>query len=166
MAARAKTASVAPTPYEPATVNVRVKLSGLWTAMLFVFAYVDLFSLYRADVRADLEAGELGGFGISQSFLLVTTAYVVVPALMVFGCLVLPARLARLANVALGAVYALTIVGGAVGDANRYYLFGSLVELALLAGVVFYAWSWPKAAASGSADRALPPADQRQPVVT
>jgi len=30
-------------------VNVRIKISALWTAMLFVFAYVDLFSLYRRD---------------------------------------------------------------------------------------------------------------------
>jgi hypothetical protein len=36
-------------------VHTRIKLSALWTSMLFVFAYVDLFSLYRADIRADLE---------------------------------------------------------------------------------------------------------------
>jgi hypothetical protein len=34
------------------SVNVRIKISALWTSMLFVFAYVDLFSLYRRDVRA------------------------------------------------------------------------------------------------------------------
>jgi hypothetical protein len=70
---------------EPSNVNVRVKISALWTSMLFVFAYVDLFSLYRADFRADLEAGEINGFTINQSFLLGTTAYVVIPSLMVFG---------------------------------------------------------------------------------
>lgn len=37
---------------EPALVNVRIKISALWTSMLFVFAYVDLFSLYRPDFRA------------------------------------------------------------------------------------------------------------------
>jgi hypothetical protein len=40
---------------------VRLKIPALWTSMLFVFAYVDLFSLYRADFRADLEAGEING---------------------------------------------------------------------------------------------------------
>jgi hypothetical protein len=34
------------------SVNVRIKISALWTSMLVVFAYVDLFSLYRRDVRA------------------------------------------------------------------------------------------------------------------
>ena len=69
--------SVAETKFEPATVNVRTKVSALWTSMLFVFAYVDLFSLYRPDFRAELEAAEIGGFTVNQSFLLGTTAYVV-----------------------------------------------------------------------------------------
>jgi hypothetical protein len=56
------------TELEPLNVNVRIKISALWTSMLFVFAYVDLFSLYRPDFRADVEAGEIGGFTVSQSF--------------------------------------------------------------------------------------------------
>jgi hypothetical protein len=55
---------------EPLPVNVRIKISALWAWMLFVFACVDLFSLYRRDVRADLEAGEISGFTIDRSFLL------------------------------------------------------------------------------------------------
>jgi hypothetical protein len=84
--------------FEPSNVNVRVKISALWTSMLFVFAYVDLFSLYRADVRADLEAGEIGGFDVNQTFLFGTTVYVVIPSLMVFLALVLPPRVARIAR--------------------------------------------------------------------
>jgi Family of unknown function (DUF6326) len=135
--------------FEPSHVNVRVKISALWTSMLFVFAYVDLFSLYRSDVRADLEAGEIGGFDVNQAFLLATTAYVVMPSLMVFLALILRARAARIANVALGIVYAVTIVAGAIGEWN-YYIFGSAVEVALLAAIVYYAWTWPKEPAPAS----------------
>jgi hypothetical protein len=108
--------SVAETKFEPATVNVRTKISALWTSMLFVFAYVDLFSLYRPDFRADLEAAEVGGFTVNQPFLLGTAAYVVIPSLMVFFTLVLQPRLNRFANIALGIVYIVTIVVGAVGE--------------------------------------------------
>ena len=87
------------TTFEPATVNVRIKISALWTAMLFVFAYVDLFSLYRPDVRADLEAGQISVFTINQTFLLFITAYVAIPALMVFGTLVLRPAISRIANI-------------------------------------------------------------------
>ena len=135
------------TELEPLPVNVRVKISALWASMMFIFAYVDLFSFYRSDVRADIEAGEIFGFTINQSFLLVTTAYVVIPALMVFGALVLRPRINRVVNIALGVVYALTIIGGAIGEWN-YYLLGSAVEVVLLAAVAYYAWTWPKAAGS------------------
>jgi hypothetical protein len=91
----------AETKLEPFNVNVRIKISALWTSMLFVFAYVDLFSLYRRDFRADLEAGEISGFSINQSFLLGTTVYVVIPSLMVFLALILRPRVSRIANIAL-----------------------------------------------------------------
>jgi hypothetical protein len=125
------------------SVNVRIKISALWTSMLVVFAYVDLFSLYRRDVRADLDAGEVSGFTINQSFLLGTTAYVVIPSLMVFLALILRPRASRIANIALSILYALTIIAGAIGDWG-YYILGSAIEVALLAAVVYYAWTWPK----------------------
>jgi len=137
---------------EPLGVNVRVKISALWMSMLLVFLYVDLFSLYRPDVRADLEAGELGGFTVGQGFLLGITAYVVIPSLMVFGTLVLPPRACRVANLVLSALYALTIVVGAIDERSQYYyVVGSAVEVALLAAIVYYAWSWPRTSTASAA---------------
>jgi len=163
MSARAEKAPMATdTQLEPARVNVRIKISALWTAMLFVFAYVDLFSLYRADVRADLEAGQLGPLTITQWSLLGVTAYVVLPALMVFLSLVLPARGARLANIGLAVVYVVTIAGTTVGEGNYYYLLGSALEVALLAGIAYLAWTWPRLAAPTSAKRPGADADHVQ----
>jgi hypothetical protein len=123
--------------------------------MLFVFAYVDLFSLYRADFRSDLDAGEVGGLTVDQAFLVGATAYVVVPSLMLFGSLVLVPRVNRLANIAFGIAYGVTIIAGAVGEWG-YYVLGSGVELALLSAVVYHAWTWPRrprpSEASSSAD--------------
>jgi len=131
---------------EPLGVNVRVKISALWVSMLFVFLYVDLFSLYRPDVRADLDAGELGGFTVGQGFLVGVTAYVVIPSLMVFGTLVLPPRSCRVASIALSALYALTFFVGAIVERSQvYYVAGSVLEVALLAAIVYYAWRWPRA---------------------
>ena len=87
-------------------------------ATLFIFAYVDLFSLYRPDVRADLEAGRLFAFDVSQTFLFVTTLYIVFPSLMIYLTLVMPRGINRLLNVALAAVYAVTIVGTSVGGSR------------------------------------------------
>ena len=133
------------TKFEPSIVNVRIKISALWTSMLFVFIYVDHYSLFRADIRADIEAGKMSGFTINQLFLLVVTAYVAIPALMVFLSLILRPGVDRIANVALGVIYALTIIAGAIGEWN-YYILGSAVEVVLLAAIVYYAWTWPKEA--------------------
>ena len=130
------------TKLEPSNVNVRIKLSALWTSMLFVFAYVDLFSLYRPDFRADVEAGEIGGLTVNQAFLLGTTAYIVIPSLMVFLSLILRPRVNRIANIALSVLYALTIIAGAIGEWN-YYILGSAIEVMALAAIVYYAWTWP-----------------------
>ena len=152
-----------PTRYQDYWINPRLKIAALWTSMLFIYAYVDLFSLYRADVRADIEAGEIFAFTIGQGFLLGATIYVVLPSLMLFLTLVLPARLTRALNTVLAVLYAVTIVGGTIGESNYYYIFGSLSEAALLAGVVYYAWTWPKATDAGTAPAEQSPSSTRVP---
>jgi hypothetical protein len=147
--------------FEPFNVNARIKISALWASMLFVFVYVDLFSLYRRDVRADLEVGKISGFTINHAFLLATTVYVVIPSLMVFVALILRPRANRIANIALGIVYALTIIAGAIGEWS-YYILGSAIEVALIAAIVYYAWTWPKESrpASTTAREATAPGTQ------
>lgn len=65
---------------------------------------------------------------------------------------VLRPRINRIANVILCVVYALTILVAAIGEWN-YYILGSAIELAQLAGIVYYAWTWPKEAASSMMDQ-------------
>ncbi len=72
-----------------------------------------------------------------------TTAYIVIPSLMVFFSLILRPRVDRITNIALSIIYALTIIGGAIGEWN-YYILGSVLEVALLGAIVYYAWTWPK----------------------
>lgn len=156
-AGRRRTTPVGPpvtaeTKFKPSKVNVRIKISALWTSMLFVFVYVDLFSLYRPDYQANLKAGTMGGFTVNQSFLLATTAYVVIPSLMVFLSLILRPGVDRIANIALSVSYALTIIAGAIGDWN-YFILGSAIEVVLLAAIVYFAWTWPKEARPTSMDK-------------
>lgn len=132
---------------EPFTVNLRIKISALWTSMLLMFVYVDLFSFYRPDFRAAVEAGTVGGFSVGQLFLLGTTAYVAVPTLMIFATLALRPMASRYINIAVSSLYAVTIVIAAIGEWN-YYLLGSALEVLMLAAIVYYAWTWPVAARS------------------
>jgi hypothetical protein len=150
----------ATTHYQDYWINPRIKIAALWVSMLFVYVYVDLFSLYRSDVRADIEAGKIFAFTIGQGFLLGATIYVLVPSLMLFLSLVLSVRVTRSFNIVVAVLYAVTIAAGAIGEWN-YYILGSLTEAALLAGVVYYAWTWPKAT-----DAAIAPSDESRAAET
>lgn len=122
-------------------IDTRLKIAALWTATMLIFAYVDLFSLYRPDVRADLDAGKMFVFNIGQPFLFFTTLYIIIPAVMIYLTLVMPRRINRIVNMVLAALYGFTIVGGAIGEWN-YYVLGSLVEAVLLVMLFRHAWSW------------------------
>jgi len=121
-------------------IDTRLKVSALWTAILFIFAYVDLFSLYRPDFRANIESGKVAAFAINQTFLFFVTLYIVIPSLMIYLTLVMRPSLNRLVNIVVAAFYAVTIAGGAVGEWN-YYVLGSVIEALLLAVVVHHAWT-------------------------
>ena len=150
----------ATTDYRDPWISPRIKISALWASLLLVFVYVDLFGLYRADVRADIEAGRIAGAAIDQVFLLGITAYVALPSLLVFLSLVLPVRVQRTASIVLAVLYAITIAGSAVGEWG-YFILGSVLEVALLAGIVYHALTWPKATeGAATQDRAsAPPSD-------
>jgi hypothetical protein len=43
----------------------------------------------------------------------------------------------------LAALYAVTIIGSAVGEWG-YFVLGSAIEVALLGALVYHAWTWPE----------------------
>lgn len=131
-------------------VNTRIVISSLWIAMLFVFAYIDIFAFFRADVLQNALAGKVFIFEANQLFFLLTTIYVLIPSVMVFLTLVLKARIAKLANLILPVLYIITIAGSMVGESWFYFLLGSSVEIILLLILMAYAWKWPKQSLSGS----------------
>src|SRR3954452_23489557 len=121
----------------------------MWIAMLFVFAYVDIFGFWRADVIQGALAGKVPGpgFEIGQTFLGLTTLYILIPSLMVIVSLLAPARINRGANIVVSLLYAVSVVLSAVGESWIYYLLGSAVEVLILLGIAWTAWKWPTRAA-------------------
>lgn len=138
-------------------IDRRLKIAALWTATMLIFAYVDLFSFYRPDVRADIEAGKVFAFDINQTFLFFTTLYVIIPAVMIYLTLVMRRRVNRIVNIVVAVLYAMTIAGSAIGEWN-YYLLGSLTEAVLLALVTHHAWTWPEPRRSTTTPYAPSPA--------
>jgi len=118
-------------------VDVKVLPGGLWISMLFVFAYVDIFGFWRADVINGALVGTVSGpgFEINQASLVLTTIYILIPILMVIVSLVAPARMNRTTNIVVSLIYAASVVVSAVGETWIYYILGSVVEVMLLLAI-------------------------------
>jgi Family of unknown function (DUF6326) len=132
------------TDLQDSKVDVKVVLSGLWISMLFVFAYVDIFGFWRADVIEGALAARVpgAGFAIDQTFLTLTTAYILVPSLMVVVSLLAPARVNRAANLVVSLLYVASVVAAVVGETWAYFILGSIVEVVLLLAITRIAWTW------------------------
>ena len=125
-------------------VDVKVKLAALWAAVLFLYAYGDIFGFFRTGTIKDVIAGKISGIEISQAFLLGTSAYIVIPSAMVFLSLILRSIWNRWTNIVLGAAYALSVVAFAIGESWAYYIVLSVAECVFLLLIVWYAWRWPR----------------------
>jgi hypothetical protein len=127
-------------------VDVKVVLCGLWVATLLMFAYVDIFGFFRADVINGVLAREVSGTGlaINQTFLLLTTLYIAIAALMVVVSLLAPARANRIANIVVSLFFAVTAAATLIGETWAYYIVGILIEIALLLLITRLAWAWPR----------------------
>lgn len=129
---------------EDIKINVKLKISALWVAMLFVFAYVDIFAFYRPGIIEGIMAGKVATFQINQLFLFLTTLYILIPSIMVFLSLVLKPKINRQTNIIVGILYIVSILLSLIGEMWAFYVFGSIVESLLLSMIVWYAWKWPK----------------------
>ena len=131
--------------YRDTQVDVKLVLCALWIAMMFVFAYVDIFGFLRADVLNAALRGKVAttGFTINQGFLIFTTIYILPAVLMVVLSLLLTPRVNRLTNIVVSVLYLITILGAAIGETWAYYFLGSFIEVILLVAIARTAWKWP-----------------------
>jgi hypothetical protein len=129
-----------------AKVDVKITLCALWISTLFVFAYVDLFGFFRADVINGVLAGKVSGTGIeiNQIFLIFTTIFIVIPSLMVIVSLLAPARINRTTNIVVSLIYLVSAGVTIVGETWVYYILGMVVQMMLLLAIARVAWTWPR----------------------
>ena len=128
---------------EDLRIGVRLKISALWVAMLFLFAYGDIFGFFRTGLIEEVIEGEVSGVEITQVFLFGVSVYIAIASAMVFLSLVLRPRVNRRVNIVLPILYIVSIAISSIGETWAYYYFMSAAEIALLALIVWYAWTWP-----------------------
>ncbi len=129
--------------FDEQKVNVRVKLTALWTSFMFLYIYVDYFHLYMPGALEDMLAGRVFEFDVSQTFLTAALVSVSIPALMIFLSVSLPAKISRMTNIIVATVYIPYTLFNLVGEAWIHMFIGAAVEVALLVLVIRYARKWP-----------------------
>ena len=129
---------------EDVRIGVRLKISFLWIAMLFLFAYGDIFGFFAPGHIEEIIGGEISGIAITQIFLLGASVYIAIASVMVFLSLVLRPSVNRWTNIVLPILYIVSIVASVIGEDLAYFYFLSFGEIALLLLIVRYAWTWPR----------------------
>ena len=124
-------------------VNVRVKLAALWTSFMFLYIYVDYFALYMPGKIKDILNGRVFTFDITQGFIFIALFLAIIPMLMIFLSVVLPARVNRLANMIIGILLIPYMLFNLAGEAWPHMILAALVEVVLLALIVRTAIKWP-----------------------
>ena len=124
---------------------MRLKLSALWDSLTFCYLYGDYFGLYKPGKLQHMldGAGPMGP--TSQGSLLFVAMLLVVPGLMVFLSLALPARSVRWLNIGFAVFYAV-FVAITMPGAWWFYLAYSSIEILLCTVIAWLAWRWPRTA--------------------
>ena len=123
-------------------VSVQMKLSALWAALMFLYIYADIFSLFKPGQIEEMMAGRMGPLPVTQVSLLTASIMMLVPAVMVFLSLAMKPTVGRWVNIVLGLVYTAINIGNLVGETWAFYLLFGIVELALTLLIVWHAWQW------------------------
>ena len=126
-------------------VNIRIKLSALWTAVMFCYIYGDYFELY---VPKKVE-GLLNGQNMLQSPIKLFTATFIlaVPAMMIFLSLLLSPKLTKWLNIVIGIFFTLfTLLVGisSISEWRMFYVFLSILESVITTIIIWQAWTWKK----------------------
>ena len=130
------------TEMEDVKINVKLKLSALWAALMLLYIYADHFSLFRTGQIEEMISGRIGPFPVTQGSLLAFSILMMIPAVMVFLSLALKPTVNRWANIILGVLYTFVNISNLIGETWVYYIVFGVVEIVLTFLIVWYAWKW------------------------
>ncbi len=130
---------------ENQSVPIKLKLSALWTAVMFFYVYGDYFSFYTPQYFQEFLSGDV--ILDSPVKLLIASVVMAIPASMIFLSLILKPRLNRFLNLIFGSLYtAMMLLIGVMSISPwwSFYVFYAFAEAAITMTIVWYAWHWPK----------------------
>jgi len=137
MSSRSSTAQV----FQDFQINVKLKISALWIAVMFCYVYGDYIEIYVPGVIAD--AMTVKSSIETQLEFFAVALLMAIPSVMIFFSLVLKPKINRLLNIILPTLYILLLIAVNMAGGWIFYLFLTAIEIAISITTIWYAWKWP-----------------------
>lgn len=131
--------------FEDIKVNIKIKLSALWTSVTLCYLYGDYFELYVPQKTQGL----VNGVNLLDNPMKLFAASILlaIPALMVFLSIIIKSKVNRRLNIVLGIFYTALMVLIALTSITpwrAFYVFLAIVESIITSIIVYSAWNWTK----------------------
>lgn len=126
-------------------INIKIKLSALWTTVTLCYLYGDYFELYVPGKVYGLISGE--NLLNTPINLFLATLVLAIPVLMVCLSIILKPLLNKWLNIVAGLFFTSIMVVIALASITpwrTFYLFLAIVESFITLIIVWYAFKWPK----------------------
>jgi hypothetical protein len=124
----------------------RVKLSALWIYVFLNMIFRDLHQFGNVDFVEGMMTGVVDGVQITEGLMLIGGIMIAVPLLMVPLTQFLNFRANRLANLFIGVLQFVVVIGVNMAP-DLDDIFFAVIELTALALIVRLAWKWKEPAA-------------------
>jgi hypothetical protein len=131
------------TEKEDVKINVKMKLSALWVALMLIYIYADILSNFKPGAIEKMMDGFMGPFPVTQGALLSASILMTIPAVMVFLSITLKPKVNRWANIILGVLYTFVNIGNLIGETSWFfYMSFVVVEITFTLLIIWFAWKW------------------------
>lgn len=126
-------------------INIRIKLSALWTSVMFCYIYGDYFALYAPNEVKGLLNGQNN---LDTPIKLFTATFILaIPALMIFLSLMLSPIVTKWLNIGIGiffTIFTLLVGISSISEWRMFYVFLSILESLITTIIIWQAWNWEK----------------------
>ncbi len=137
-------------------INIKIKLAFLWTSLMFLYLYADYFELMTPEKLENMIKLQTPVGPTSPGLLVIFSAILIVPALMIFLSVFLKPQINKWLNIIMALLYAgisILIIVSSIGLAWRtFYVIFNFTEILVFAMIIWQAWKWPRVTHSPKAD--------------
>ncbi|WP_019028276.1 DUF6326 family protein [Colwellia piezophila] len=131
--------------FEDFQINVKLKISALWVAVMFCYVYGDYIQIYVPGILAKAMEVKTTAADLNTQLEFVFVAILMaIPSIMIFISLVLKPKINRWLNIGVGMFFILTNILFNLTETWAFYLLLTAIEIAITIAIVWYAWQWPK----------------------